>query len=304
MRMVKEEAKSKGTNPYNANKEWGEEGKTGKEFVSADDSMAVVNKKKYAILDKMEDKQEEEVVEENDEGREPEGEEAKPYQRVDYKKRYDDLKKHYDRKVNAWKEEEKELKRQARESAPKYTPPTSEEELAKFKEDNPELFNVVETVAHMRSTQQLKDLQDELKEVRENLHKEEANRALAELKALVPDFWEIRQSDDFHEWAEEQPKEIQDWVYRNSTNVQLAARAINLYKADRNIGQKQPKAETKSDNRGTADQAVRVRSQREEPQSREKIWTRSEINGLSLPQYEKYKDEIDLAFQEGRIRDE
>ena len=51
-------------------------------------------------------------------------------QEHDFKKRYDDLKSHYDRKVNEWKEKEKSLSEQAQ---PTYKAPKSPEELAMFK---------------------------------------------------------------------------------------------------------------------------------------------------------------------------
>ena len=47
-----------------------------------------------------------------------------------------------------------------------------------------------------------------------------------------PDFDEIRNSDDFHSWAKEQPQSIQDWIYNNSNNPDLASRALDLFKKD------------------------------------------------------------------------
>ena len=37
----------------------------------------------------------------------------------------------------------------------------------------------------------------------------------------------------FHEWAEKQDPTIQGWLYENTSNAKLAARAIDLYKMDR-----------------------------------------------------------------------
>ncbi len=45
-----------------------------------------------------------------------------------------------------------------------------------------------------------------------------------------PDFEDIRNSDDFHGWAKEQPKSIQDWVYKNADDADLASRALDLFK--------------------------------------------------------------------------
>lgn len=299
MRMTPTNQKQKGK--YNSQKEWSDEGKTGKPFVSASDSMAYVEKKKFAVLDKMEGEQNSEEDVEQETVQTQEQEEAAPYQRVDYKKRYDDLKRHHDRKINEMKEQMEKVRAEIRSNRPTYTPPKSEDELNKFKEENPDIYAVVESVSHLRATEELKDLQEELKQVQERLLYEEAKRAYMELKAAVPDYEQIKVDPDFHEWAEQQPKEIQDWVYNNRTNVQLAIKAINLYKADRGTAQKPPRVNKQSDQRGSAAEAVVARTQRAEPSNGEKIWKRSEIAKLSWQQYEKYREEIDAAFAEGRI---
>lgn len=304
VKMVqKEESLLKGSNPYNKNKDWDDEGKTGKPFVSADDSMSYVEKKKYAVMDKMENKDEPKEEAATAQPPAEEGKEKAPelYKKVDYKKRYDDLKRHYDKKINEFKSHEKELKNQIREARPKYTPPKSDEELEEFKKDNPDIYNVVETISHMQSEQKMQDLQEELKTVRETLQLEEARRAYMELKNLVPDYEQIRQDEDFHMWAEQQPQQIQDWVYNNRTDATLAAQAINLYKASKGVGQQPPIENTQEDVRGSADLSVSVRSNVEEPSSNEKVWTHAEIDAMSLDQYEQHRDEIDRAFAEGRI---
>lgn len=282
-----------GTNPYNSQKEWDDEGKTGEAFVSADDSMAYVKKTKTVVLDKVETTEQ------------PQQEEATPpedakFKKVDYKKRYDDLKKHYDSKVNEFKTKEADLRQQVEKSAPKYTPPTTPEELEKFKKDNPSVYNLVETVAHMQSSRELDNLQKELSQVKEALAYTEAEKAYATLKSKVPDFEQIRQSEDFHHWAEQQPEQIQDWVYRNSTNVELAAKAINLYKADRGMATPQEKQATSSYNQA-ADYVPARRTSEEPVPKTGKVWTREEIGSLSSRQYEQYRDEIDQAFAEGRV---
>ena len=63
-------------------------------------------------------------------------------------------------------------------------------------------------------------------------------KAEVELLKIHPDFEDIRESDDFHEWADEQPKWVQDALYENSEDAKSAARAIDLYKSDRGIGKK------------------------------------------------------------------
>ena len=73
----------------------------------------------------------------------------------DYKKRYDDLKRHYDAKVNEFKEKEKELEatlssatREQNISLPK-----TAEELQKFKDEYPDVYDVIDTIASQKSKQ-------------------------------------------------------------------------------------------------------------------------------------------------------
>ena len=56
----------------------------------------------------------------------------------------------------------------------------------------------------------------ELEKVREDA---ELKKAEAELLKYHPDFNEIREQDEFHEWAEEQPKWVQDALYENYTDA-------------------------------------------------------------------------------------
>jgi len=306
MRMTPSNQKQSGK--YNVEKEWSDEGKTGEPFVSADDSMAYVKKNRTVVMDKMEEPKAE-APQEAEPQPQPEAAQEEPakYQKVDYKKRYDDLKRHHDRKLQTMKDEIAKLKEDMRNSRPHYTPPKSEDELKQFKEENPDIYAVVESVAHLRASEEATQLQGTLKEMQEKLAYSEAERAYAQLKTLVPDLEEIRQTEDFHNWAEDQPEEIQNWVYKNSTNVQLAAKAINLYKADRGmLGTSKQHAQTppvqKSQPERGADEAVPTTPRREEPTATgEKVWKQSEIAALSPKQAEQLMPEIDRAFAEGRI---
>lgn len=302
--MPRDKYEGEGPNKYNATKGWENENTNSEPFVSADDSLAYVKPKKYAMIDNNPSTEEEAVKQEAVQEEEDNGlyQEPEPYKRVDWKKRYDDLKRHYDKKVNSFKEKEEELKQKILETRPKYTPPKSEEELQKFRNDNPDLYAVVESVSHLQANRELEQMKTQLDAVKEKLQYEEARAAYAELKTLVPDFEEIRASEDFHKWAEEQPEQIQAWIYQNRTDAQLAAKAINLYKADRG-GAKRP-AQSQPVQRGGAEEAVTTSRRTEEPTPRDKVWTTSEIDRLvkkNWREYERLQPEIDRAFAEGRV---
>ena len=87
----------------------------------------------------------------------------------DYKKRYDDLKRHYDAKIEEFKGKEQELldlAKQASGSGINYKPPKTPEELEKFKEEYPDVYNVIETVAYSQADNKTKSLQSEVEELK------------------------------------------------------------------------------------------------------------------------------------------
>ena len=219
---------------------------------------------------------------------------------ANYKKRYDDLKKHYDQRISQFKQKEQELLAEAATKAPAYKAPKSLEELEKFKASNPDLYETVESVAHMQSESQTQGLRDQLSaiQLREaDLLKREAE---SELKRKHPDFEDIRGDDDFHTWAQEQPEAIQQWVYANNNDAGLASRAIDLYKMER--GAAQPKQQ-KSRKKETGNAADMVSTKTTAVDAKApKIWTQREIQSMSLDAFDRHSEEINLALEEGRIR--
>ena len=132
------------------------------------------------------------------------------------------------------------------------------------------------------------------------LETEQANvakdRAEVELSKLHPDFADIRADDKFHEWVSTQSPEIQGWLYDNTSNANLAARAIDLYKMDAGLTKK---ANT---SKKEASKSVTTTSKKDIEASDKKIWSVSEIAKLKPQQFVKMEKEIDLARAEGRIR--
>ncbi len=86
----------------------------------------------------------------------------KPYQKADYKKRYDDLKRHYDTKLNEFRTREQELAGKVQQAQPIYEAPKSLEELEQFKNQYPDVYEVVESVAHLQSEDKMKSITDKV----------------------------------------------------------------------------------------------------------------------------------------------
>ena len=121
-------------------------------------------------------------------------------------------------------------------------------------------------------------------------------KAEAALMQIHPDFDEIRDSDEFHTWAEEQPKWVQDALYENDNDARSAARAIDLYKADMGISKK------KSKSNKDAASAVSTKS-RSKPQDDESnsYLKESDVEKMSPQEYEKRADEIMDAIRSGKF---
>ena len=225
---------------------------------------------------------------------------AKNSKDVNYKKRYDDLKKHYDNRIAEFKQKEQELLAEAAEKAPKYQAPKTLEELEEFKAKNPDLYETVETVAHLQSENQTEELRQQLTALQEreaDIMKREAETVLRERH---PDFEDIRGDDAFHEWAKEQPDDIQKWIYANNSDATLASRAIDLYKMEKGINQPPQKRQSKQEENRSAADMVSTKTTAVDAKA-PKVWTEREIANMSIDQFDKHEDEIKQALAEGRI---
>jgi len=219
---------------------------------------------------------------------------------VNYKKRYDDLKKHYDERLAEFKQKEQELRAEIEMAQPTYQPPKSREELEAFKRKHPDLYDTVETVAHVRTQEEIARLQEKLATIEARELQVAQREAVDALRERHPDFESIKASEDFHAWAETQPEDIQRWIYNNPDNVSLASRAIDLYKLERGKGSK---AQTKSKPVTKLSAADMVSTKTTSVDAKQpKIWTKKEIASLSMDEYDRLETEIDAAIMEGRVR--
>jgi len=224
---------------------------------------------------------------------------AKAEDRV-FKKRYDDLKKHYDSTLNKHKDEVKTLRSQLESSTKQFVPPKSKEELEAWRKEYPDVYEMVETIAMNKATTQTADLESKYKNLQIQQEQIAKEKAEVELLKMHPDFNEIRSQDSFHEWAANQDPTIQGWLYENTSNAKLAARAIDLFKMD--SGQsKLTKKEEKDIKKEAAKAISKTRKSTESDIPKKKIWTASEISKMKPHEFEKFEKEIDLARLEGRI---
>ena len=233
-----------------------------------------------------------------------EEQEAPKKKRANYKKRYDDLKKHYDDRVSQFKQREQELLAETRASQPQYEAPKSIEDLERFREEYPDLYETVETVAHLQSERQVEELQGQLSAIQQREADIMRREAETDLRNRHPDFEDVRGDENFHEWAKEQPEEIQEWVYNNPNNIELASKAIDLYKLESGIRTSQPRRQSRQSQQsreGSAADMVSTKTTTVDAAQGSKIWTEREIAAMSLDEFDAREDEINQALAEGRV---
>ena len=215
----------------------------------------------------------------------------------DYKKRYDDLKRHYDKKLTQFEEEKRQLATATQQA--NVPMPKTVEELEEFKTQYPDVYGVVETVAAMQASERTSDLQKELEVIKEREKETVVQAAYRELTNNHPDFDDIKTDEKFLEWLQEQPESISDGIYNNNTDARWASRVLDLYKADAGIS-KRKTSKAKAD-AATSVRAPRAREITSEQGGDKRIWKASEIRSLKPWEFEKLEGELDSARQEGRI---
>ena len=162
-----------------------------------------------------------------------------------YKKRYDDLKRHYDKKLEEWKKEREGLEAANKVSDTGVQVPTTPEEITEFRLKYPDVYKVVESVASMQAEQRAGDLRGEIDSLKKREEDLIVQSAYKELTTLHPDFIEIKTDEKFLEWLDQQPESISDGIYKNNKDARWASRVLDLYKAD--VGMtKEPKKTNKS----------------------------------------------------------
>tara|TARA_X000001382_G_scaffold75267_1_gene52698 strand:- start:1085 stop:1969 length:885 start_codon:yes stop_codon:yes gene_type:complete len=228
-----------------------------------------------------------------DDGPEPEGAEEKTF-----KKRYGDLRRHSQKKENELQEQINELRTQLEASTKKEIQyPKSESELESWMEQYPDVAQIVETIAMKKMHEQASEFETKFKAIDDMKLEAQREKAEVELMKAHPDFEQIRETDEFHNWVEEQPKWVQDALYDNDNDAKSAARAIDLYKADMGIGKKKP---TKDKD---AAKAIGTRSERSAPEGDEsKSYIKeSDVNRMTSQQYESRQEEIAEAIRTGKF---
>jgi len=233
------------------------------------------------------------VPEQEEQEQEPQDAEEKTF-----KKRYGDLRRHAQEQENKLKRQIDDLNKQLQQSTEQQIQlPKSEEELAAWAETYPDVAKIVETIAIKKAKEQSASIEERLRALDEREKETVRSKAEMELMKLHPDFDNIRNSDDFHTWVEEQPQWIQNALYDNDNDARSAARAIDLYKADKGIGKK------KTSDYKEAAKSIVTRGNRSTPDesSLEGVIYESQVAKMSSKQFEAAMEDIQKAQASGKF---
>jgi len=218
-----------------------------------------------------------------------------------FKKRYDDLKRHYDSTLGKHKDEVRTLRTQLEQSSKQFVPPKSKDELESWRKEYPDVYEMVETIAMNKADTRAKEMETKYQNLQ--VQQEQINREKAEVELLQehPDYKDIRSKDEFHDWAAKQDPVIQGWLYENASNASLAGRAIDLYKMDKGVSKLSKKQET-AVKKEAAKAITKTAKATESELPKKKIWSNAVIAKMSVREYAKREEDIDNAVREGRIQ--
>ena len=221
-----------------------------------------------------------------------------------FKKRYGDLRRHTQKQQKEHEEKIAALQNQLDTvTKTQIKLPKTETELEAWSQEYPDIAAIIETIAIKKSREQSEDLEKRMDEINQLQSTAKREKAEAELLSLHPDFEEIRATDDFHNWAETQPKWVQDALYENENDARSAARAIDLYKVDQSKESPSEKKAKKLSNTRDAARAVNTKTAKAAPETSTDSgkWKESTVEGMSSQQYEKHAESIMEAIRSGEF---
>lgn len=213
-----------------------------------------------------------------------------------FKKRYGDLRRHMQQKEKEWQERFEALENQAK--GQKITPPKSDEDIEKWARKYPDVAGIVETIAAKKAQELFKSAESRFAELDKIQYEATRTKAENQIRNAHPDFDKLRDSDAFHDWADEQPKWVQDALYENADDPASVIRVIDLYKVDKGLSPAAKKQGAKDAasvvNRKTSKANI-------DPDDSSNYIKESQVAKMSAEEFEKRSDEINQAIRSGKF---
>ena len=240
------------------------------------------------------EEQQEEVTKETEADTKDE-EKALSGEEKSFKKRYGDLRRHTQKKEKEWEEKLEALqKTTARQGL---VPPKSDEDIDEWAKEHPDVASIVETIAAKKAQEMFAKAEIRLQELDDAQAEVTRSKAEAKIKETHADFDELRESDKFHDWADEQPKWVRDALYENSDDPASVVRVIDLYKIDNGLT-----SNDRNTKRKAAASTVTKRSKTEvDVEDANNVITESQVAKMSAKEFEERSDEINTAIRSGKF---
>jgi len=245
------------------------------------------------------------------EGGEPQEEQAEPEsvakeQQVDakepetgeertYKKRYDDIRKLQSNTAAELKAIKAQLDNAKEQGIVR--PPKSDEDIQAWADKYPDVAAIVETIAEKKAQEKFSVAEDRLRQIDEMSAEADRSKSMDAIRDSHSDFDDLKESDEFHDWAGEQPKWVQDALYENQDDPRSVVRVIDLYKSDKGLDTKSRKKSTKD----AASAVVTKRTTKPSQASSEVDFTESMISKMSMKEFEKNQEAIMEAQRAGKF---
>ena len=212
-----------------------------------------------------------------------------------FKKRYGDLRRHMADKEKEWQGQFSNL--EARMKGEAIIPPKSDEDIEAWAKEYPDVAGIVETIAAKKAEEMFSKADSRLKKLDEIQDTATRKTAEATIVESHPDFLKLKESDEFHDWAEEQPKWVQDAVYENPDDPHSVVRVIDLYKVDKGLTKQAKKANTKA----AASMVSRTSKTKVDADDSDGQIRESDVAKMSAKDFETNMDEINKAMRNGKF---
>lgn len=217
-----------------------------------------------------------------------------------WKERYSNLKSYADKTRNELTKKITELERAVQNSNRPVKPPVDKEEVREWMLKYPELSATLKAIIREELDYDREELTPRLEELETVKRDIEYSRAFNKILSVHPDFEDLIRNEDFVSWVDRQPEEkgkIGELIYaslRQNLDPDDAIRSITMYKQ-----------ETKASKRKPAVREAATAIQRSAPEIPEtngkRSFSESQVEKMSIREYEKLEQEIDDAKRDGRF---
>ena len=212
-----------------------------------------------------------------------------------FKKRYGDLRRHVQQKEKEWEEKFSALeKRSEREGI---VPPKSDEDIDNWAKQYPDVAGIVETIATKKAQEMFEKANIRIKEIDEERMELKRDSAENVIRKAHSDFDDLRAADEFHNWADEQPKWVKDALYKNSDDPDSVIRVIDLYKMDKGLTVSDRKKNTKN----AAKTVTRKGKTQVDVYDASDSIKESDVAKMSSEEFAERSDEINAALRSGKF---